>query len=196
LITQDKLERLMNLNERIRTCMRCELWKTRTQAITGEGNPNSALMIIAQAPGYREDEEGRMFVGPSGGKLNELLEYAKIGRKDIYMTNLVKCLLPHYRRPKPREIESCSQYLDEEINIVNPRVIATLGYLPAKYIFQKYELMDNFSYSKICGKTFNAGDKIILPLRHPATLLYNPKIKEEMKENYKKIRTLLDSFPW
>ena len=194
MIAQAKLEKLMNLNERIRTCMRCDLWKTRTQAITGEGNPNSALMIIAQAPGYREDEEGRMFVGPSGGKLNELLEYAKVRRKDIYMTNLVKCLLPHYRRPKRIEIETCSQYLDEEINIVNPNVIVTLGYLPARYIFKKYEFMDNFSYSKICGKTFDAKGKIILSLRHPAALLYNPEIKEEMKKNYKKIRTLLDSF--
>lgn len=149
-------------------------------------------MIVAQAPGYHEDEEGRMFVGPSGRKLSVLLENAKTARKDVYMTNLVKCVLPHYRKPKPREIETCSQYLDEEIGIVNPRVIATLGYLPARYIFKKYEL-EIFNYPETCGEAFNVGGKTIFPLRHPAALLHNPEIEGKMKKNYKTLRMLLSS---
>ena len=83
-----------------------------------------------------------MFIGPSGRKLDELLEHAQIRRKNVYMTNLVKCVLPHNRKPKLREIRVCSQYLDEEINIVEPEVISTLGYHPAKYIFEKYGLTE------------------------------------------------------
>jgi DNA polymerase len=91
---QNKLTKLEILNRRILACKRCELYKTRKQPVTGEGNPNSVLMIIAQAPGYLEDKEGRMFIGPSGKKLNEILKHVKINKKNIYMTNLVKCFPP------------------------------------------------------------------------------------------------------
>jgi uracil-DNA glycosylase family 4 len=189
---RDKFEKLMDLNERIRNCKSCELWRTRNQVIIGEGKLNSKLMLIAQAPGYKEDKEGKMFVGPSGKKLNELLKYARIERREIYMTNLLKCILPHYRRPKNREIEACSGHLDEEMEIVNPRIITTLGYFPAKYVFDKYELRDNFNFKKICGKKFFVEDRIVLPLMHPAALLYKPEIEEKMKEDYEKLRKVLD----
>jgi DNA polymerase len=152
-------------------------------------------MIVAQAPGYREDEEGRMFIGPSGIKLDELLENAQVQRKSIYMTNLVKCALPHNRKLKPGEITDCSQYLDQEINIVEPEVISTLGYHPAKYIFGKYGLTEKLDYSEICGVTFKADDKTIYPLRHPATLLYNPRKEAEIKENYKRLKAFLEKYP-
>jgi len=192
-ISRDQKGKLIGLNERIRTCRSCKLWKTRTQAVTGEGTPHSTLLMVAQAPGYSEDEEGRMFIGPSGKKLDELLEYARISRGEIYMTNLVKCVLPDYRKPKPSEIETCSQYLDQEIQILNPAAIATLGYYPAKYVFEKYKLEDGFHFSEICGHTFCTEGKTILPLRHPATLLYNPETKEEMRKNYRKLKTLMNN---
>lgn len=133
-----------------------------------------------------------MFIGPSGRKLDELLGHAQIQRKSIYMTNLVKCVLPHNRKPKPREIRLCSQYLDQEINAVEPEVISTLGYHPAKYIFEKYGLGEKLDYSEICGVTFKAEDKTIYPLRHPAALLYNPGSEAEMKKNYRRLKTFLE----
>ena len=134
-----------------------------------------------------------MFIGPSGKKLDELLEYAGISRGEIYMTNLVKCVLPDYRKPKSSEIDTCSRYLDQEIHILNPAAIATLGYYPAKYMFERYKLNDGFYFSEICGRALCTEGKTILPLRHPATLLYNPKIEEEIRKNYRKLKTLMNS---
>jgi DNA polymerase len=151
-------------------------------------------MIVAQSPGYREDEEGRMFIGPSGRKLDELLENAQVQRKSIYMTNLVKCVLPHNRKLKSKEITACSQYLDQEIKIVEPKVISTLGYYPAKYVFEKYGLTEKPEYSEIYGVTFKADNKTIYPLRHPATLLYNPANEIEIKKNYKRLKAFLEEY--
>jgi len=94
---------------------KCRLSKTRMNAICGEGNLNAKIMLIAQAPGEKEDKEGRMFVSPSEKELDELLRSAGISRQAVYMTNLIKCMLLKYRKPKEDEIEACSYYLDEEI---------------------------------------------------------------------------------
>ena len=112
------------LNKQIKECKRCRLSQTRMSAICGEGNLNAKIMLIAQAPGEKEDEVGRMFVGPSGKVLDELLNKAGIKRDEIYMTNLIKCMLPEYRKPKQDEIEACSYYLEEEIKLINPKVLA------------------------------------------------------------------------
>jgi len=121
------------LNKEIRKCNKCRLSETRINALCGEGNLNANLMLIAQAPGKNEDREGKMFIGPSGKVLDELLRMANIDRKEIYMTNLVKCMLPKYRKPKRDEIEICSKYLDKEIELINPALIAPLGHYATKY---------------------------------------------------------------
>ena len=115
---------LCALNEEIRDCDKCRLSKSRVNAICGEGDPNAKLMLIAQAPGENEDREGCMFIGPSGQVLDELLQKSGIKREEIYMTNLVKCMLPNYRKPKADEIEACSVYLDREIELVDPQIVA------------------------------------------------------------------------
>ena len=187
-----------NLNKEIRKCNRCRLSETRINALCGEGNLNTNLMLIAQAPGENEDREGKMFIGPSGKVLDELLRIANIDRKEIYMTNLVKCMLPKYRRPKRDEIEICSKYLDKEIELINPALIAPLGHYATKYIFEKYALClpSKPEFHKIYGKVFLAGDRKILPLQHPAAMLYNPSVKEEMIKNYRKMRVLLIDCKW
>ena len=124
----NKREKIENLNIEIRNCRRCRLSETRTNAILGEGNIDSKIMIVAQAPGESEDKESRMFIGPSGKVLDELFGQAGIRRGDIYMTNLIKCKLPKYRKPKRYEIESCSPYLDREIEIIQPDIMVTLGH--------------------------------------------------------------------
>lgn len=188
-----KIKKFRALNQEIRSCKKCKLWRTRTHALPGEGNVSSKLVMIAQAPGYTEDRREKMFIGPSGKKLDELLEEADIAREDIFMTNLLRCMLPHYRRPHPDEIEACTLYLNREIDLVNPTVIATLGYFPAKYIFEKFGIGDKLEFPEVCGKVFSAEGKKIIPLGHPAALLYNNSIEEKMKENYRKLKRLLDS---
>ena len=183
-----------DLNEEIRKCDKCRLSETRINALCGEGNLDAKLMLIAQAPGENEDREGRMFIGPSGKVLDELLSIVNIDRKEIYMTNLVKCMLPKYRKPKRDEIKICGDYLDEEIKLINPGVLALLGYYPTRYIFEKYSipLPSRGEY----GNLFLTGNRKILPLRHPAALLYNDSIKEEMIQNYHKLRVLLTDCKW
>ena len=128
------------LNREIKRCIKCRLSETRINALCGEGHLNAKFMLIAQAPGENENREGKMFIGPSGKVLDELLSITNINREDIYMTNLVKCMLPKYRKPKQDEIEICSKYLDKEIEIINPKILFPLGYYATKYLFDKYAI--------------------------------------------------------
>jgi len=182
-----------DLNEEIKRCQKCRLSKSRINALCGEGSLNAKLMLIAQAPGDNEDREGKMFIGPSGKVLDELLGMANIDRKEIYMTNLVKCMLPKYRKPKQDEIETCGHYLDREIELINPEILAPLGYYAIKYIFEKYAiaLPPKAEFHKIFGKVFLTGDKKIIPLQHPAAVLYNHSIKMVLIKNYRKMKVLL-----
>lgn len=194
-----RMKKLEDLKEEIRKCKKCRLWKTRRNSLPGEGNPNARLMLVAQAPGENEDRERKMFIGPSGEKLNRLLQEADVSRKEIYVTNLIKCMLPKYRRPKQDEIQACAGYLDEEIMLVKPSVIATLGYYSTKYIFVKYQIPlpeSKPEFSKVYGKIFLAQNRKILPLRHPATLLYDGSVREEMVKNYRKLKTLMVDCKW
>lgn len=187
--TEDQLE---NLNKEIRKCKKCSLAETRINAICGEGNPHAKLILIAQAPGETEDREGRMFIGPSGKVLDKLLAWINIDRQEIYMTNLVKCMLPKYRRPKSEEIKICSQYLDREIELINSRILASLGYYASRYIFEKYYLPLPFKkeFREVYGKVFDAGNKKIIPLQHPAAVLHNSSLEDPMVRNYRKMQVL------
>ena len=186
------------LNKRIKECRKCRLSETRMNAICGEGNLNAKIMLIAQAPGEKEDREGKMFVGPSGKVIDELLNEAGIKRDEIYMTNLIKCILPKNRKPKQDEIEACSHYLNEEIKLINPKILAPLGYYATCYIFKKYNLPSpsKAEFSSIFGKLFLAEDKKILPLPHPATCLYNPEFKKDLIKSYRKLKVLLNDCKW
>jgi DNA polymerase len=186
------------LNEEIRKCSKCRLSETRINALCGEGNLNAKLMLVAQAPGENEDKKGKMFIGPSGKVLDELLRVVDVNREEVYMTNLVKCMLPKYRKPKQDEIEICSGYLNKEIEIIDPKVVTPLGYFATKYLFEKYiiSLPSKSEFHKVYGKIFLVGDKKILPLQHPAALLYNDSIKEIMVKNYHKLKILSKDCMW
>ncbi|MBC8385332.1 MAG: uracil-DNA glycosylase [Candidatus Cloacimonetes bacterium] len=180
--------------QELQNCQLCELSKTRTNVIFGEGNKDADIMLIAQAPGELEDKENKMFIGPSGKVLDKLLENAGISRKEIYITNLIKCNLPQNRRPKQREISACSGYLDEEIVEVDPKILAPLGYYATKYLFAKYELnpfTKNEFPTKI-GKSFPVKNRIIFPLSHPASLLYHNEFFEKSVDNLVKLKRILE----
>ena len=184
---------LNELNRKIKLCTNCRLYKSRTNSITGEGNLNAEIMIIAQAPGETEDREGKMFVGPSGKIFDRLLKNAEIQRNNIYITNLIKCYLPKCRRPSKNEIEQCSAYLDQEIEIIDPQIIVTLGFHATRYIFRKYTLNrpPKKEYNNLFGKQFYVENRIIFPVRHPTAVLFNPEKEEILQENYNQIRKIL-----
>ena len=179
------------MNQMIKACNKCRLSATKTNALCGEGNLNAKLMIIAQAPGETEDRDGKMFIGPSGKVFDELLMMAGIDRKNIYITNLVKCMLPKYRKPKLDEIETCAQYLDKEIELINPEVISTLGYFAARHIFERYNIESELDFPESCGKVFMSRDKKLVLLQHPTALLFNESLRDEMVDEYRVLNRLV-----
>lgn len=190
----EKQESLNALNNQIRTCKRCGLYVTRKHALTGEGNIDARIMFVALSPGAKEDIQNRMFIGPSGQVFNKLLQATGINRESIFMTNLVKCILPKNRKPTIDEIESCSQFLNKEISIISPEIIVPLGYYATRAVLAKFDtdpMASGKSFTKINGKLLLIGDKKIFPLPHPAALLYNPSYKPDTIEKYKKLKTLL-----
>ena len=189
----EKQEALDVLNYQIRACKRCSLSVTRKHALTGEGNINARIMFVALSPGVKEDSQNRMFIGPSGQVFNKLLYASGIDRKLVFMTNLVKCILPKNRKPKMIEIQSCSYLLDEEISIINPEIIVPLGSYASRAILIKYHgdaRLINTSFASINGKPLSINSKTIFPLPHPAALLYNPSFEPDTIEKYIKLNNV------
>ena len=182
----------MYSKEELQNCKLCELYKTRINALVGEGDINSKIMLIAQAPGELEDKANKMFIGPSGKILDKLLKHAQISPNEIYMTNLIKCNLPQNRKPKQKEIKACSKYLDMEIYEIAPKIIVPLGYYSTKYLFEKNGL-EEFSrkeFSELIGKVFNTKNYKIFPLSHPAAILYHNEFIFESLENFSKLKEM------
>jgi len=130
-----------------------------------------------------------MFIGPSGKVLDELLATVDIQRGDIYMTNLVKCVLPRNRKPKSTEIASCGPYLDKEIELIGPNILAPLGYYATRFILEKYgvQIPAKSEFRKVYGQVLEMADKKIIPLQHPAAILHDSSIKNVMVTNYRKM---------
>ena len=190
----EKQESIDVLNYQIRACERCCLSVTRKHALIGEGDINARIMFIALSPGVKEDSQNRMFIGPSGQVFNKLLYAAGIDRKLVFMTNLVKCMLPKNRKPTSSEIDSCNQFLNDEISIIHPKVIVPLGSYATRAILTKYHdntLATGSSFTEIVGKLLVLDEKKIFPLPHPAALLYNPSFEPNTIEKYKKLKAFL-----
>ena len=135
---------------------------TRKHALTGEGNIDARIMFIALSPGAKEDSQNRMFIGPSGQVFNKLLYVSGIDRKLVFMTNLVKCMLPKNRKPTMDEIESCSQFLNDEISIIHPEVIVPLGSYATRAILTKYHAdpqSSGMSLTNINGKLLSINNE-------------------------------------
>ena len=182
------------LNYQIRACKNCRLSATRKHALTGEGNRNANILFVALSPGAKEDLQNRMFVGPSGQVFNRMLNAAGIDRRQVYMTNLVKCILPKNRKPKVDEMEACSQFLNDELSIINPMVIVPLGYYATRSILLKYHAnpdSQQMRFKNINGIVLDFNGVKIYPLTHPSAILYNPSFETETVEKYKKLKDFL-----
>lgn len=190
----EKQELLDALNAKIKACKKCSLSATRKHALIGEGNVNASIMFIALSPGTKEDVENKMFIGPSGKVINRLFQASGIERESVYMTNLVKCTLPKNRKPKSSEIESCSAFVNEEIEIIKPQIIVPLGFFATRSILIKYHAdpsRQEMSYKNINGKLLNLDGVNIFPITHPSALLYNPSFEPKTIESYIKLKSLL-----
>jgi len=179
------------IEKEIKMCKKCPLHKTRKNAVPGEGGNRKRIMFIGEAPGRREDELGRPFVGAAGKFLDELLDSIGLGREDVYITNIVKCRPPGNRDPTELEIKICSPYLDRQINILDPRIICPLGRFSAKYILERYGF-DMESITKVHGKIYKADKILILPMYHPAAALYHQYLKEELRKSFNVLKNIIE----
>lgn len=158
---------LGELEEKVNECRKCELHNYRTNAVFGEGDPNTDLLLIGEGPGRVEDEKGRPFVGRAGRKLDEILNSAGIPRQKVYITNVVKCRPPNNRAPLTQEMESCFPYLEVQIANINPKIIITLGNAATKRL-----LNTDQGITSLRGEfqSWQGGIKIF-PMFHPSYLL-------------------------
>jgi DNA polymerase len=196
---QKKQNTLKSLNHRIRSCERCRLSATRKNTLVGEGNLKANIMFLALSPGKKEDSENKMFIGPSGHILDKLFYATGIKRDSIYMTNLLKCMLPKNRKPEMDEIESCGQFLDEEILIINPEIIVPLGYYATRTILSRYHVSlppAREDFKELYGELIFSDEQKVLPLPHPSSLLYNRTFEHEIIKKYKKLQILLHECRW
>ena len=169
----------------VSTCTRCDLCKSRTRAVPGEGNPHAKILFIGEGPGLHEDKQGRPFVGPSGQLLQELLKSINLKREDVFITNVVKCRPPDNRDPLPAEIAACNDYLDRQIGAIQPLVIVTLG---------RHSMAKFFSGEKISaihGRARKKDGYICIPMFHPAAALRTESYKIALREDFKKIPLVL-----
>jgi DNA polymerase len=176
---------LPELYQEISACTLCRLHESRTNTVPGEGPPDAEIMFIGEGPGFHEDQQGRPFVGRSGDLLEKFLAMIGLTRDQVYIANVVKCRPPNNRDPLPSEIETCRPYLDRQIELIDPRVIVTLG----RYSMERY--FPGAKISKVHGRARREGTRVYLPLYHPAYVLRNARALPAAEADFRKIPKLL-----
>jgi DNA polymerase len=177
---------LDQLSQLIKRCPDCDLCQTRTQAVPGEGPEHAEIMLIGEAPGYYEDRSGRPFVGQAGKFLDELLASISLDRSGVFITNVVKCRPPQNRDPLKEEIEACDKWLRQQIDLINPPVIVTLG----RYSMLKF--IAGESISRIHGQPRKVGTRLIVPMFHPAAALHQERFRSLIVEDFKRLPEILE----
>ena len=172
-------------------CTRCRLHEGRTQVVFGNGHPDADLMFVGEAPGFHEDQQGLPFVGQAGKLLDRLLGGIGLTRADVWVANVLKCRPPGNRDPMPDEIEQCEPYLFRQIELIRPRVVATLGNFATKLLSGKPT-----GITRVHGleqETTIGGSRVLLyPLYHPAAALYTPAMLKVLEEDFARIPALLE----
>ena len=196
----DKTEELRKIRDKVWSFKESPLYnyrkKNKYYPVIGEGSHNAHIIFIGEAPGRNEAETGHPFCGAAGRILDELLESIGINRRDVYVTNIVKDRPPDNRDPFPEEIRLYAPFLEEQIDIIKPKVIATLGRFSMKFILEKFNLPEQLqSISNLHGRVLNAEAKFgsikIIPLYHPAVAIYNAKTKETLKKDFEALRSFI-----
>lgn len=188
---------LDDIAKEVKVCKKCHLYKTRTNAVPGEGDKQAEILFIGEAPGYHEDVQGRPFVGQAGKLLDNLLKEIELERKNVYIANIIKCRPPGNRDPQPDEINTCIPYLLKQVKAIKPKVICTLGRFSFAEMMQRKVFI-----SSEHGKPFKTGPEnrlgeglSVFPLYHPAATLHQPNLLGALKEDFAKLHNFLTSPP-
>ena len=184
------MEAFATFAEQVSGCTRCRLSQGRTQVVFGVGNPHADLMFVGEAPGFHEDKQGVPFVGQAGKLLDKLLGGIGLERSEVYIANVLKCRPPGNRDPQPDEIESCEPHLFRQIELIQPRVVATLGNFATKLLSGKPT-----GITRVHGQeqevTLGGNRVLLYPLYHPAAALYTPAMLNVLQEDFRRIPELL-----
>jgi DNA polymerase len=176
---------LADLSAEINQCQKCGLGRLRLKAVPGDGPEHASIMFIGEAPGWHENQQGKPFVGPSGQFLDELLAEINLRRADVYIANVIKCRPPDNRDPLPEEIAACADYLARQMAIIKPKVVVTLG----RYSMAKF--FGGESISRIHGQPRKVEDILVFPMYHPAAALHQPRLRQELVADIKKLPAIL-----
>jgi len=181
-------EALGQLHAKIMGCTLCRLHEERTHAVPGVGPCPAGVMVVGEAPGFFEDQQGLPFVGNAGKLLTSLLESAGLKRSEVFITNVVKCRPPQNRDPEPDEISACAPYLDEQIRLVSPKLIIVLG----RHALARL-IPGSSGIKAVHGRVFRKQGLVIFPTYHPAAALRNAEVFEELKEDFNNLRGIIGS---
>lgn len=180
-------KKLNQLCQEASVCSRCELHQTRTQAVFARGNPNAPLMIIGEAPGFHEDKQGLPFVGKAGALLDKMLQSIGLSEEDAYIANVIKCRPPNNRDPKSDEIKSCSDYLKQQIESVDPKLILAVGRFAGQFLVNQ-----SLPLRKMRNQLHHYQGKPVLVSYHPAYLLRNAIDKREAYQDLLQLKKHLN----
>jgi uracil-DNA glycosylase len=184
------MEAFAAFEEQVSGCTRCRLSQGRTQVVFGVGNSHADLMFVGEAPGFHEDKQGVPFVGQAGKLLDKLLGGIGLERSEVYIANVLKCRPPGNRDPQPDEIESCEPHLFRQIELIQPRVVATLGNFATKLLSGKPT-----GITRVHGQeqevTLGGNRVLLYPLYHPAAALYTPAMLNVLQEDFRRIPELM-----
>ena len=169
------------IQEKVKVCKKCDLCNTRKNAVPGKGNQKADVVFIGEAPGKNEDLHGEPFIGTAGKKLNDALENAGLPRNNVYITNIVKCRPPNNRIPNDIEKSMCSNYLENELTIINPKIVCLLGNTSF------YSILGGKEISKNHGKFISRNNRMYFVTFHPAAIIYNQKLEKIFKSDIKKL---------
>jgi DNA polymerase len=185
-MSEDRAARLAAIAEEVRVCKACRLWEKATNGVPGHGDVNADILFIGEGPGYNEDQQGLPFVGQSGRYLDYLLNLIGMKRDQVFIANVVKHRPPENRDPMPDEIIACKPYLDRQIEILDPLVIATLGRFSMERYFPKGKI------TQIHGQPKYDGGRAYYPLFHPAAALRNPALRHDMEADIRRLVDVLE----
>ncbi|OLD46722.1 MAG: uracil-DNA glycosylase [Gemmatimonadetes bacterium 13_1_40CM_2_60_3] len=186
----ENLDSLEELARKVKRCTRCSLYETATNPVAGEGNPKAELVCVGEAPGAKEDETGRPFVGQAGQLLTKILAAVKLTREQVFICNVLKHRPPGNRNPRPEEVEACSPYLIRQLELIKPKVIVAFGTFAAQTL-----LNTKTPIGQLRGLVHKYHGIPLVVTYHPAALLRNPAWKRPTWEDVKLARRVLDSSP-
>lgn len=179
---------LQELAESLHNCQRCPLAKLgRHQVVFGVGNPHASVMFVGEAPGFHEDQKGEPFVGAAGQLLNDLLESAGLSRADIYIANVIKCRPPNNRDPEPQEVETCKPFLLQQIAMIRPKLVCSLGNWATQTLLER-----KVGITRVRGQAFYLKEFVLFPLLHPAAALHQGTMLQPLREDFQKLKEFLD----